>query len=43
MTYQELAQQSLDVQDASNLSGVVKAFARGMDVLWDEAHKRSEG
>jgi hypothetical protein len=43
MTYQQLAQQSLDVQDACNLSGVVKAFARGMDTLWAEAHERSEG
>jgi hypothetical protein len=39
MTYRELAQQSLDIQDACNLSGVVHAFSRGMDVLWVEARE----
>jgi len=43
MTYQELAQQALDVQDACNLSGVAKALGRAMDVLWAEAHARNEG
>jgi hypothetical protein len=37
MTYQELAKQALAIQDASNLSGVVHAFSRCMDVLWAEA------
>ena len=37
LTYQQLAQQTLDVQDACNLSGVVHSFSRAMDVLWAEA------
>jgi hypothetical protein len=43
MTYQELAQQSLDVQDACNLSGVVHSFAKAMDVLWAEARVHGHG
>lgn len=43
MTYVELAQQSLDVQDACNLSGVVHAFSRAMTLLWKEADTRGEG
>jgi hypothetical protein len=43
MTYQELAQQALNVQDACNLSGVAHAFSSAMDVLWAEARKRGEG
>lgn len=43
MTYQELAQQSLDCQDACNLSGVVISFAKGMDVLWAEAREHGHG
>jgi hypothetical protein len=43
MTYQELAQQSLDVQDASNLSGVVHSFSKAMDVLWAEARLHGHG
>jgi len=34
---QELAQQALDVQDASNLSGVVASFAKVLDDLWQHA------
>ena len=33
LTYQQLAQQSLDIQDACNLSGVVHAFSRAMETL----------
>jgi hypothetical protein len=40
MTYQELAQQSLDVQNVCNLSGVVHSFSEAMDVLWTEARQR---
>lgn len=44
MTYQEAAQMALDVQDASNLSGVVHSFSEQvMPALWEEAHKRGEG
>jgi hypothetical protein len=43
MTYQETAQQALDVQDACNLSGVVHAFSRAMSVLWEEAHRTGQG
>jgi hypothetical protein len=43
VTYQELAQQALDVQDACNLSGVVHSFAKAMDVLWAEARERNKG
>jgi hypothetical protein len=43
MTYQELAQQALDVQDACNLSGVVHSFSRAMDVLWAEARRTDQG
>jgi hypothetical protein len=37
MTIIELAQQSLDIQDACNLRAVVNAFGRAMATLWDEA------
>jgi uncharacterized membrane protein YccC len=43
MTYQELAQQALDVQDACNLSGVAKALGRAMDALWTEANQHGHG
>jgi hypothetical protein len=43
LTYQQLAQQALDIQDASNLSGVAHAFSRGVRILSDEARKRGEG
>lgn len=42
-TYQELAQQALDVQDACNLSGVVHSFSQGMETLWAEARSRNQG
>lgn len=37
----DLAQQALDVQNASNLSGVVAAFREVMIELWE--HARVEG
>ena len=43
ITYQQLAQQALDVQDACNLSGVVHAMSRGMEALWAEAHQHGHG
>jgi|SRR5271170_8115607 len=43
MTYQQLAQQSLDVQDASNLSGVAHSFSKAMDALWAEARLHGHG
>lgn len=32
---QQLAQEAMDVQDACNLSGVVKAWARAVTELWE--------
>lgn len=43
MTYKELAQQSLDIQDACNAAGVAHAFSRGMTVLWAEAQRTGKG
>lgn len=43
MTMQEAAKFALDVQSASNLSGVVKSFALVMEVLWAEARKEGHG
>ena len=38
MTLQEAAQSALDVQDASNLSGVLRTFNEiVVDVIWPEA------
>lgn len=34
---------AITVQDACNLSDVVKSFALAMDVLWAEARERGEG
>jgi len=35
MTLQQAAQQALDIQDASNLSGVAFAFGRAMQAVCD--------
>jgi hypothetical protein len=44
MTYKEVAQTALDVQDACNLSGVVKSFAGPvMDALWEETRRNNTG
>jgi hypothetical protein len=44
MDYKRAAQVALDVQDASNLSGVVKSFAGGvMDALWEQARSTGQG
>lgn len=44
MTLQQAAQLALEVQNASNLSGVVASFAEIMkDVLWREANRACRG
>jgi hypothetical protein len=43
MTLQEAAKEALQVQDACNLSGVVKSFARVVDALWEEAQGAGQG
>jgi len=43
MTYQQAAQAALQVQDASNLSGVAHTFDQAMAALWDEAHRQGKG
>lgn len=44
MTLQQAAQTALDVQDACNLSGVVRSFHTiVMEVLWPEARKLGKG
>jgi hypothetical protein len=40
ITMQEAAQKAIDVQNASNLSGIVIAFAAITDTLWDEARRQ---
>ena len=43
MTIQEAAKMALDVQNACNLSGVVRSFAEVTHVLWLEASKLEKG
>jgi len=42
-TMKQAAQLALDVQDACNLSGVVKTFATVLDTIWEDAHQRGKG
>ena len=42
-TIQDAAQTALDCQDACNLSGVVFAFARAMQIICDEANAKGYG
>lgn len=42
-TMKQAARLALDVQDACNLSGVVKTFATVLDTLWTDAHERGKG
>jgi len=43
-TMKAAAQTALDVQDACNLSGVLRAFQLIVsDVIWPEAHRLGEG
>lgn len=37
------ARNALLIQDAVNLSGIVKAMAHDMDAIWDEARKQGKG
>jgi hypothetical protein len=34
---------ALQVQDACNLSGVVKSFAKDFDAIWNEAREQNKG
>lgn len=34
---------AIDVQDACNLSGVVRSFSRVVTRIWEEARKRGQG
>jgi hypothetical protein len=39
----QLAQEALDVQDASNLSGVVQTFVKALEDLWEHAKAEERG
>ena len=43
MTYQEAAATALQVQDAVNLSGVVRSFSEATSAVWEEAHRTNKG
>ena len=43
MTYQKAGQAALDVQNAVNLSGVVRSFHEALSAVWDEAHNLGKG
>lgn len=43
MTIQEAAKLAVNVQDACNLSGVVRSFAQVTEVLWHEARRLNQG
>jgi hypothetical protein len=43
MTYKQAAQAALDVQNASNLSGVCYTLAQAMEAVCDEAYKHAHG
>lgn len=36
-------ERALNIQDACNLSGVVRSWARVMERIWDEAHAKGKG
>lgn len=40
---QKVAADALQVQDAVNLSGVVRSFAQATEVLWAEAREQGKG
>jgi hypothetical protein len=42
-TMKDAAQLAIDIQGASNLSGVVHSFSRVMTVLWAEANRQGKG
>lgn len=43
MTIARAAALALDVQDACNLSGVVRSFALVTEALWEEARRTDQG
>lgn len=43
MNIHEAAKLAIDVQDACNLSGVVRSFAKITEVLWEEARSLKLG
>ena len=43
MTIKEAAEMAISVQNACNLSGVVRSFAKITEVLWEEANKQGKG
>jgi hypothetical protein len=40
---QQAAQTALEIQNAVNLSGVVRSLSETVDVLWSEARKQGHG
>ena len=34
---------AIQIQDASNLSGIVHAFSKVVSKIWEEAHEKEEG
>lgn len=42
-TIAQCAKLAIEVQDACNLSGVVRSFAQITETLWDEARKQGHG
>ena len=43
MTYQQAAQQALDIQDACNLSGIAHAFDRAVSAVFEESQRIGQG
>jgi hypothetical protein len=41
--YKKLASDAIGVQNACNLSGVVHAFSRAFETLWDRARESGQG
>jgi hypothetical protein len=42
-TLQHAAVTSLKIQDAVNLSGVVRSFSEALDAIWEESRRRGLG
>lgn len=42
MTYQQAAQNALDIQNACNAGGVVYTFAEVIQAVWTESHRRTK-
>lgn len=43
MTIKEAAQQALEIQDASNLSGIANSFPEVIKAIWKEANRLGKG